>query len=106
MTDDFAVRAGYTQLDVFGHIDPLGVYNNYAATIGQTRFNNWDITQGIPELGFDWNISDKTTWSPTFKYYDETDHLASRVTPSPTVPALNVALGPQSRTRSAMKASR
>ena len=95
VTDDFAVRAGYTQLDVFGHIDPLGIYNNYAATTGQTRFNNWDITQGIPELGFDWNISDKTSWSTTFKYYDETDHIARSVTPSPGVPALNAALGPQ-----------
>jgi hypothetical protein len=95
VTKDFYARAGYTQLDVFGHIDPLGVYSNYAQSTGTTGFNTWDITQRIPELGFDWKLSDKTTWSLTGKYYTETDHVPSFVTASPSLPSLNVALSPQ-----------
>lgn len=95
VTPDFKVKAAYTQLDVFGHIDPLGVYNNYAATSGSTRFDTWDVTQKIPELGFDWQLSEKSSWDMNFKYYDMTDNISSAVTPSPTVPTLNVAAGPQ-----------
>lgn len=95
LTETFKVKAAYTQLDVFGHIDPLGVYNNYAASVGQTRFKNWDITQQIPEVGFDWQLSEKASWSLGAKYYMETDHIPSTVTPSPSLPSLNVALGMQ-----------
>jgi hypothetical protein len=96
VTPDFEVKGAYTQLDVFGHIDPLGVYNNYAAATGSTRFNTWDVTQQIPEIGFNWKISEKTSWDMNFKYYDMNDNMSSAVTPSPTVPSLNVAAGPQS----------
>lgn len=95
VTDDFNMHAGLTSLDVFGHIDPLGVYSNYAATNGVTRFNTWDITQNIPELGFDWKLTDKTSWGMTAKYFSNTDHISSAVTPSPGLPTLNVGLGPQ-----------
>lgn len=95
VTKDFAVRAGFTQLNVFGHIDPLGVYGNFAAATGNTRFNTWDITQNIPEVGFDWQLSERSSWGLTAKFYSETDHIASNVVASPTLPALNVALNPQ-----------
>lgn len=95
LTKDFALRAGFTQLNVFGHIDPLGVYSDYAASTGNTRFKTWDITQNIPEVGFDWALSEKSSWGLTAKFYSETDHIPSSVTASPTLPSLNVALSPQ-----------
>ncbi|MFN8613643.1 MAG: S-layer homology domain-containing protein [Vulcanimicrobiota bacterium] len=95
VTKDFALRAGFTQLNVFGHIDPLGVYSDYAASTGNTRFNSWDITQNIPEIGFDWSLSEKSSWGMTAKFYSETDHIPSYVTASPSLPSLNVALSPQ-----------
>ena len=95
VTPDFELRGAYTQLDVFGHIDPLGVYNNFAAATGNTRFNTWDVTQKIPELGFNWNLNEKSSWDMTFKYYDMNDNMSAGVLPSPTVPTLNVAAGTQ-----------
>ena len=95
VTEDFTAKAGFTQLNVFGHIDPLGVYSNHAANVGHTRFNTWDITQNIPEIGFDWQLSEKSSWGMTCKFYSETDHLSPQVLASPTLPSLNVAMGPQ-----------
>ncbi len=95
VTKDFKVNAGYTQLDVYGHIDPFGVYSNMAAVSGNTRFNTWDITQKIPELGFNWQLSEKTYWDMNFKYYGMTDHLSPNLLASPSVPALNVNAGDQ-----------
>ncbi len=92
VTDNFHLTAAYTQLDVFGHIDPLGVYSNFAAATGSTRFKNWDITQHIPELAFNWDVTSNTSWGVDMKYYIETDHLPASLTPSPTLPSLNVAL--------------
>lgn len=94
VTPTFNVKAAYTQLDVFGHIDPFGVYNDYAAATGNTKTNTWDVTQKIPELGFTWQTSEKTSWDMNFKYYDMTDNMSSAVTPSPSIPTLNVAAGP------------
>lgn len=93
VTPDVSLKAAYTQLDVFGHIDPFGVYNNYAAATGQTRSNTWDVTQHIPELGVNWAISEKTNWDINFKYYSMTDNMPANVTASPSLPALNVAAG-------------
>ena len=45
--------------------------------------------------GYDWSLSDKTSWSLTAKYYFEKDHVPSNVTPSPSLPTLYVALGEQ-----------
>ena len=95
VSKEFAVRAGFTQLNVFGHIDPLGVYSDYAQSVGNTRFNTWDITQNIPEIGFDWALSEKSNWSVTAKFYNEKDHIPSYVVASPSLPSLNVALSPQ-----------
>lgn len=95
VTPDFEVKAAYTQLDVHGHIDPLGVYNGYAALSGNTKTDTWDVTQKIPELGFNWNISEKTSWDMNFKFYDMTDNISPLVTSNPTVPTLGVAAGTQ-----------
>ncbi|MBT9584380.1 TonB-dependent receptor [bacterium] len=95
VTEDFAVRAAYTQLNVFGHIDPLGVYSNFAQASNSSSFNTWDITQSIPEIGFDWKLSEKSSWGLTAKLYNETDHIPANVLASPTLPSLNVAMAPQ-----------
>lgn len=95
VTPTFKVNAGYTQLDVFGHIDPFGVYNDFAVAAGTTNFNTWDVTQHIPELGFNWALSDKSSWDLNFKYYSMEDNLPSTITASPSLPTLNVAGGAQ-----------
>lgn len=95
LTEDFTLRAGFTSVDIFGHLDPLGVNNDFAEASGQTRYNNVDITQTWPDIGFDWEIDEDVTWTLEGRYYEFTDNVPSQVFNTPKVPAFNFNNGPQ-----------
>ena len=93
VTEDFTAKVGFTAVDIFGHLDPLGVNNAYAESVNFTRFNNVDITQTWPELGFNWNINDDISWNMEARYYTFKDNVPNRVFNNPQVPSLNVNSG-------------
>lgn len=94
VTEDFTAKAGFTQVDIHGHFDPLGVNNGFAVAAGTARYSNIDITQRWPEIGFDWKIEDNVTWNLEGRYYTFTDNIPSRVFSNPSVPNLNINAGP------------
>lgn len=94
VTEDFTAKVAYTHVAIHGHFDPLGVNNAYAAAAGTARYNNIDIIQTYPEIGFDWKIDDNVTWNAEARYYTFNDKVPSHVFSTPTLPALNINAGP------------
>jgi len=94
VTEDFTAKAGYTQVDIFGHFDPLGVNNAFAVAAGTANYNNIDISQKWPDIGFEWRLDDNMTWNFEGRYYMFQDRVPSRVFTTPAVPNLNVNAGP------------
>ena len=90
VTEDFTAKVGYTQVDIWGHLDPLGVTNGFAEATGFTRFNNVDITQKYPDVGFEWRIDDDVTWNVEGRFFTFVDNVPTRVFVNPTVPNLNI----------------
>jgi hypothetical protein len=94
VTEDFTAKLGYTQVDIHGHFDPLGVNNSFAVAAGTANYNNLDINLKYPDIGFDWKIDDNITWNLEGRYYDFTDNVPSYVFANPTIPNLNINAGP------------
>ncbi len=95
VSDDFRVYGGYTNVDVKGHLDPLGIGGAYAVAAGTANFNNIDINQTFPELGFEWDMSDDLTWSAMGRYFTTKDNLPAHLFTTPGIPNLNINNGPQ-----------
>lgn len=95
VTEKFMVFGGFTRVDIKGHFDPFNVNGMYAESVGVTNFNNIDITQDIPELGFNWEIAEDLTWGANGKLFKFTDNVPAHVFNVPQVPALNINNGPQ-----------
>ena len=95
VTEKFRVHGGYTAVDIYGHFDPLGNLANYAEATGATTFDTMNMEQRYPDLGFDWDVADNTTWGLEGKYYQTRDRISTNVFPSPGIPSLNINYGPQ-----------
>jgi hypothetical protein len=93
VTDDFTAKVGYTQVDIYGHFDPLGVNNAFAVAAGTARYRNLDIQQRWPDLGFDWKIDDNVSWNLEGRYYMFDDKVPSHVFTTPNLPNLNINAG-------------
>lgn len=98
LTDNFTAGLGFTNVDIFGHLDPLGVYNGFAAASGNPRYTIIDITQRYPDLRFSWNVAENMTWGLDARYVWMEDNVDPRVFASPANPNLNIAFGPQNGT--------
>ncbi len=72
--DQWTLRGGADVVTINGHYDPAGVYNQYAIATGSIGFENIDTDQFIPFLGFDYDVSENTTWNMDFRYFDTTDN--------------------------------
>lgn len=95
VTEKFMVFGGFTKVDIKGHLDPLNINGLYAESVGTANFNNIDITQTWPELGFEWDIAEDLTWGATGRYFSFTDNIPEHVFNTPQLPALNINNGPQ-----------
>lgn len=95
VTETFKVTGGYTSIDIKGHYDPFNVYGAYAESVGAFNYDNIDITQTWPELGFSWEVDDDLTWSAMGRLFSFDDNIPAYVFTNPRVPALNIDNGPQ-----------
>jgi hypothetical protein len=96
ITDNFTAKLGFTQIDIFGHLDPLGGSASYAESLGFAKFTNVDMTELFPQIGFEYRLSDDVTWGSDFRYYFDTDHVPSGQYVNSGLEALNFYSGPQS----------
>ncbi|MBQ7528943.1 S-layer homology domain-containing protein [bacterium] len=74
-TDQLALRIGCDMVNMNGHWDPSGAYNQFAASVNSVDFKNMDVQQTIPFIGFDYDISANTQWNMDFRYYDTKDKV-------------------------------
>lgn len=95
VTEAFKVSGGFTHIDIKGHLDPFNVYGAYAQAAGTAKFDDIDITQTWPELGFSWDLGSDLTWSANGRLYSFKDHIPSYVFATPQVPGFNINNGPQ-----------
>lgn len=79
-SDKFTVRGGADWVNIQGHYDPAGVYNSFAIATGSTNFDTIDNDQIIPFIGFDYDVSENTTWNMDLRYYDTTSNLNNGTT--------------------------
>ena len=94
VTEDFTAKFGYTHVAIHGHFDPLNVNGAFAASVGTARYDNIDILQTYPEVGFDWKIDDNVTWNFESRFYTFNDKVPSTVFSTPALPNLNINSGP------------
>lgn len=98
LSDRFVLSLGYTSVDLFGHLDPLGTMSHYAVSSGTTDFEVLNLEQRIPSLGFEWKVSDSVTWGVEGKFYQTHDRVKEDIYPCPSIPSLNISYGPQTGT--------
>jgi hypothetical protein len=80
-SDKWTIRGGADWVNISGHYDPAGVYNSIAIATGSTTFDTVDNDQIIPFIGFDYDVSENTTWNMDLRYYDTTSNLSTGTTP-------------------------
>lgn len=85
--DQWTLRGGVDIASIKGHWDPGGIYNTFAVANNTTGFNNIDVTQTIPFIGFDYDISANTQWNMDFRYYDNNDNVDATTFAGPTTQA-------------------
>lgn len=73
--DQWTLRAGCDMVNINGHWDPAGAYNQFAASVNAIDFKNIDVQQTIPFIGFDCDLSANTQWNMDFRYYDTKDKV-------------------------------
>ncbi len=78
--DKWTLRGGADYVTIQGHYDPAGVYNSYAVNTGSNSFDTVDNDQFIPFIGFDYDVSENTTWNMDLRYYDTTSNLSNGTT--------------------------
>ena len=96
VTEDFTAKLSYTNVGIYGHYDPLGLNNAYAAAVGTSRFNNSDLRFSYPELGFNWQLEDGVSWNCLARFYSLSDRVPTHVFTNYVVPGLNLDSGPAS----------
>lgn len=83
VNDKWTVRGGADWVNIQGHYDPAGLYNSYAIATNSTRFDTVDTDQIIPFIGFDYDISENTTWNMDFRYFNSSSNLRNGTTLNP-----------------------
>lgn len=98
VTPTFAVNAGYNQYKLNGHYDPYGVYSAFAVASNTTNFDNLDLTQSQPTIGFVHQLSDTISWDSQAVFLSTKDSVSSNVFATPVSPGLNNVFVPQRST--------
>jgi hypothetical protein len=78
--DKWTVRGGADWVNINGHYDPAGVYNNFAIQTNSTTFDTVDNDQIIPFIGFDYDVSENTTWNMDLRYYNTDSNVNNGTT--------------------------
>lgn len=82
--EKFSGRIGYDYTTVKGHYDPSGLWNKYALQVRDHAFDNVDMKQSSPWIGFDYKLTKNTECGIAFKYFDTKDNIDA-VLPTPAV---------------------
>lgn len=78
--DKWTLRGGADWVNINGHYDPAGIYNQFAIQTGSNNFDTVDTDQFIPFIGFDYNVSENTTWNMDFRYFSTDSNLNTPTT--------------------------
>lgn len=89
------MNIGYKSIDIYGHMDHLGVMNAYANDIQSSDFDVLNMEQRIPNISVEWDITDQMTWGALGRFYYTKDRMREDIYSSPGIPALNINFGPQ-----------
>lgn len=81
-SDKWTLRGGADWVNIQGHYDPTGIWNQVAIASGSTRFDTVDNDQVIPFIGFDYDVSENTTWNMDLRYYNTSSNLSGGTTPN------------------------
>src|SRR5690606_32966451 len=81
LNKNWTLRGGVDWVHAAGHFDPAGLYNAYALRTGETSFKNIDSQQWIPQLGFDYALSENSRWTVLAQHYSTRDGVSSQVQP-------------------------
>ena len=79
-SDKWTLRGGADYVTIQGHYDPSGLYNSFAVQTGSTNFDTVDQDQFIPFIGFDYDVSENTTWNMDLRYFDTSSNLNNGTT--------------------------
>jgi hypothetical protein len=95
LSEAFTLRAGYGEYSVSGHYDPFGIASEFAVASGSTGFDNFDVVQHQPFVGFDYDISDSIRWDLTSTFFATEDHASPALFVNPTIAGSNLVFTPQ-----------
>ncbi len=95
ITTNLRLHTGYKSVDMYGHLDHLGVMNAYANHIGSSNFDVINLEQRIPNISIEWDISDQMTWGALGQFFNTKDRMKEDIFASPGIPAMNLDYGPQ-----------
>jgi S-layer homology domain len=95
LTPTFNVNAGYSEFAIKGHYDPYGIYSAYAIANNTTTFDNFNLRQSQPTVGFDYAISESINWDLATVFLSTKDRVSSSVFSTPVTPGLNNVFTPQ-----------
>ena len=95
LSEAFTLRGGYGEYTISGHYDPFGTTSEFAVALGSTNFDNYDLVQKQPFVGFDYEISDSITWDLTSTFFSTEDNVSPEVFVQPTLPGTNQTFTPQ-----------
>ncbi|MFN8606345.1 MAG: S-layer homology domain-containing protein [Vulcanimicrobiota bacterium] len=88
-SEEVRSRLGYFQAKYKGHLDPFGIYGNFAVQSGTAGFDNLDLIQHQPYLGLEWKVEENTTFDCELRLFQTSDHVPASTFPTPAQPGLN-----------------
>jgi hypothetical protein len=89
VTPDFAVNAGYSEFTLKGHYDAYNIFSAYAVANNTTDFDNFNLTQSQPTVGFNYAISESINWDLATVLLSTKDRISSDVFSTPRIPGTN-----------------
>lgn len=95
LTDTFTLQGGYGQYGIKGHYDPFGISSEFAVATGSTAFDNFDVLQKQPFLGFTYDVSDSIVWDLMATWLTTEDRVSPAVTVTPVALNTNLVFTPQ-----------
>lgn len=95
LTKKFAINAGYSESRINGHYDPYGIYSQFAIANNNTTFDNLDVVQRQPMVGFDYEVSESINWDLAATFLSTDDKVSPAVFSNPVTPGFNNQFIPQ-----------
>lgn len=95
ITPTFTLNAGYGEYTFKGHFDPYGIYSAFAVANNTTNFDNFNVKQTQPMVGFEYEMSDSVNWDLGAIFLSTKDNVSSNVFSTPVGVGTNQVFTPQ-----------